>query len=273
LNAGEILDTAIRLYRKNFVAFFGIAAIPLLALTVLNIFWLLNYESTSVIDLVQSLLVGNFITFALTKAISNTYLGKPVTILGSYRIGWKRFGSLLGALFLEGIIVAAPLILFVCLSSAVLVSAYRGYSLTGVQVLTSCLILPCAIWAIFFSTRYIAVTPSIIAEDESAAGSLRRSWELTRGVWWRVFGIMFAVGLLVYLVSGLPATIVTAFVTYTRQVDTTTGLILVEVISQLGTMIAMPVQLAVNTLIYYDLRVRKEGYDLELMAQQMSEAG
>jgi hypothetical protein len=85
-------------------------------------------------------------------------------------------------------------------------------------------------------------------------------------------GGLVVTGLLVYLVSGLPQTIATYLFQATTVSYNLSSQIIPDMIAQIGAMLAMPIQLAVNTLMYYDLRVRKEGFDLELMAQQLARA-
>ena len=116
LGFGELLDAAIRLYRRNFLKFVGIIALVQIPITLLNLFFSLSAFSgwlwrispfpqtldadpagrfglefwggmgfSLLLGLVQVLLVQGFATAALTRAVADTYLGQPTGILDSYR--------------------------------------------------------------------------------------------------------------------------------------------------------------------------------------------
>ena len=77
--------------------------------------------------------------------------------------------------------------------------------------------------------------------------------------------------MLAYLIAGIPSMITSFALTFLsgNALDTLVrNQIIVAVVAQIGQILVLPLQLIIFTLLYYDLRIRKEGYDLELMAQQ-----
>jgi hypothetical protein len=104
-------------------------------------------------------------------------------------------------------------------------------------------------------------------------GALRRSWQLVKGKFWRVFGILLFGGLVVNIIGyalqfGVSALIIT--VGSWADLSDSTGAVVVTIalavaagIATLMTLIAsLAFMSAVQALIYLDLRVRREGLDL-----------
>ncbi|WP_238150933.1 hypothetical protein [Kribbella sindirgiensis] len=104
-------------------------------------------------------------------------------------------------------------------------------------------------------------------------GALRRSWQLVKGKFWRVFGILLFGGLVVNIIGyalqfGVSALIIT--VGAWADLSDSTGAVVVTIvlgvaagIATLMTLIAsLAFMSAVQALIYLDLRVRREGLDL-----------
>ena len=101
-------------------------------------------------------------------------------------------------------------------------------------------------FVIYLALRWIFVGQSILLEGVGSRDALSRSSDLVRGNWWWVFGIMFVVSIIISI-SGFIL-----------------GLIPFGAI--IGTILLTPIGLAAATLLYYDLRVRKEGYSFETLA-------
>jgi membrane-anchored glycerophosphoryl diester phosphodiesterase (GDPDase) len=136
------------------------------------------------------------------------------------------------------------------------------------------LLLVVAVASIFVYTRLLLTPQAIVLEDRQALAGLQRSWRLVGGSFWRTLAIMLLMGILIYLISALPAGILSFSLTLASG-GSTSNLMFNQAIStlvaEIGIIIALPLQLAVYTLLYYDLRIRKEGYDIEMMSQQAAQ--
>lgn len=312
MTIGDLLDAAFRLYRSHFVTFIGIAAllqVPMLIVQALAQYLLAGralidiarfsssppvvapgqnplsvlpvasfvtlYAVSLLLGLVQYLVVYNLITGALSKAISQSYMGQTISILGSYAIGWRRFFSLVAASlvpYLASLLLLVPVIGII---AAVFVSATGSAEpsvpLAIVLVLGMIgLIVAISIGIFVVYVRFLLTTQAIVLEDLGPLHALGRSWNLTRGSFWRTLGLIILMGIVVYIVAGIPASGVSLALQLTaRNVDAIVrGQIITLILSQIGLILALPLQFAVYTLLYYDIRIRREGYDLELKAQQ-----
>jgi uncharacterized membrane protein len=102
--------------------------------------------------------------------------------------------------------------------------------------------------------RYALATQVVILEDlDSGMDALPRSRELTDGYKWKVFGA----SVVTFLAVWIPLVAVSALL------PGPVG----EVLGVLFSLVLYPVFYTVFTLLYYDLRVRKEGFDLELLGR------
>jgi hypothetical protein len=126
------------------------------------------------------------------------------------------------------------------------------------------------IFYMYIYIKWALVVPAIMVEDLGAREGLRRSWKLVDGYWWRTVGLVVLLALLSSVIAGGPAVIFTLlFVAIFRTLDIVLITIVSGVISVLIAALFVPLQLIAMTLYYFDLRVRKEGFDLETaMAQR-----
>ncbi|MBI5354742.1 MAG: glycerophosphoryl diester phosphodiesterase membrane domain-containing protein [Chloroflexi bacterium] len=121
------------------------------------------------------------------------------------------------------------------------------------------------------TTRWSLATTVAVLEDTGAATSMRRSWTLTEQHFWRVFGTSFAAGLLSMLLSTLPALFITYLFEQVIHAPIRLSTIITMVLGQLTIILTTPLTVGVYVLIYYDLRIRKEGFDLLFLSEESSE--
>lgn len=313
MNVGDLLDAAFKLYRRHFLTFVGIAAllqVPMAILLTAVQFLLGGISSrfmdlsgdpaaisrsltqtlalsglSSVLALLQVLVVQNLISGALANAISRSYLGREVTILESYRFGTRRLMALIGASLLLFLVVLAVggLLIGLPLGFLAAVAAGGDPQQAGLGVaLFFCafgLLVLFGLGALFLYARLILSTQTIVLEGQGPVAGLRRSWQLVGGSYWRVVLVavlMWVISWIVSTITSLPLAAATFIITLRDPAQLPDSLAAVQVLSalasQIGYILVLPLQLSVFTLLYYDLRVRREGYDLELMAQQTAAA-
>ena len=273
----ELLDELFRLYRRHFSLIVGVAllvALPGLVWSLATGVYRLNstsytnlftatgtstvaFNSQQFSNLLGTLSLGGlgalillpFSLGAVYRAVTDVALGRPATIGVVLRETLARYWPLLGLVglfFVFALVWAiAELIGFVLLI------------LPGLAVL-------CA--AIYFLVRWSLTVAAMMAEDMGPIRGLGRSWNLVKGQWWRTFGILVIVTILqtiityaLFILFGLIAAI---FSTGDFQAA------LVQVGSTLLSALVSPITTIAVVLLYFDLRVRKEGLDLDQLAQQ-----
>ena len=166
------------------------------------------------------------------------------------------------------------LALIYMVGAAVLVLLVMGANLAG-PVLAVLLALAGGfglLWFLFFvACGYGVTAPAIVLEELSSSfDAFGRSWDLTRGFRLRLFGLMVVVGLVAAILPGMVVGVLSIAVLTLSDPDSAALLqpLLVVFASFLKIVLA-PVIPCALTLFYYDMRVRREAFDLQVLSQQL----
>jgi hypothetical protein len=188
-----------------------------------------------------------------------------VTVREAYRRAQPYWGSLIGAQLLIGLIVGAvglgPGLIMLGIGGALM--AAKAVVIGGVVMGLAGLVMLYLLVAA--SLCVMATIPAIVVENRSVGDALSRSFRLVSRGWkhalaaWVLLCLFVAAPLVVAYTPGVLASVRGgAF-----NMALTTGL------ASLVALLIMPITLAGQVVIYYDLRVRQEGFDLEMMAQNL----
>ena len=254
LSIGETLDAGFRLLRARFGTLLVCVLVPMVPLSIIATIIVastddkafdVNATATTSDDgaaiagtLIGALIQGAAAALAIAacfRVISSAYLGDRAEAGPSLRYGLSRLLPLMVAYIVLAIALGI---------SAILV------------------VLP-----IFLGVKWSVTFAAIVAERAGPFHAMRRSWGLTRGHWWRVFGTLLVVGLIalvLYLavVAGLGGAIATS-----DDMSEFTYATLTTALTVILFALLYPLVASIITVIYYDLRVRNEGFDLQLLAQ------
>jgi len=261
LSLGEILDRTFSLYRRNFLLFVGITGLPHLLILGLNLTQVLLIKAPLItaqpptrefqraggglmafglfgllIGVVIYVMAYLFSQAGTIYAVSELYLGRTTSIGASLRRAWGQLANLFGVCLLNGLAVIGAMIL---------------------------LIIP----GIYVACRLITCVPAALLEDLGARESLERSFRLTKGSAGRAFVIYLLYFVLVYaaaFIFMMPFGVVTALAAKDpTMLRLSVGLL--QVGNFLAGVLVGPFLLIATSVFYYDLRVRKEAFDLQLM--------
>lgn len=286
---GELLDQGIALYRRNFVTFVGIFAVVMVPLILAQIVfslltfgdWITQLQDpaaladpmaffspgyaigilgNSAVGILSFILVQGLATAALTRAIGDSYLGQPVTIGGAYRRIGSSWLNLLGALLL-GVLLAFLLLIWT------LIPCVGWFTGPGLLVFVAMAVIP-------------LLAPAIILERQPVGQAFHRVWDLTRRRFWPVVAYVFVLGLFAQIIVTGPTLVVTMifqflvgnpFNTLMGMVEPST-FVLQTIAESLTTMVVslvfLPLQASCIMLLYFDLRIRTEGFDLDVKLRQ-----
>lgn len=132
--------------------------------------------------------------------------------------------------------------------------------LTGLAVSLGLLAL--IVPGLYLLTRWAVAPAAVVLENTSVVGSLRRSWQLTHTETGHAFGILLAVWMSMAAVTGVLSTDITVSTPSPAQ---TSLLVIVGVVTSIAQFIVtVPAWGMAATLLYIDLRMRREGFDLVL---------
>jgi hypothetical protein len=308
MSTSQVLDRTFQLYKKNFLLFLGIAVIGPALTLVASLVQLAvlgspvmpdarNFDSgffkafflraaISGVVGITVLIVGNAIaTGATIHAVSMVHLGKTTTILESYKkittIFWRIVGIIVRVFFLawSPLIAVYALLLVVLAGLPFLLRGTGGELATTIGAVVAAFvglagILAAFLWAIFAYCRYALAVPACTVEGLPAKYSLVRSKFLSQGSFWRIFCIfVLTIALSIALTSFLqlpafffanpfamkPGTVSTGYLFWTHLGEF------------LGRTLAGPIATIAIALVYYDERVRKEAFDLQLMMENLGQ--
>jgi len=247
LSVGEILDVSFTLYRRHFAPLAGVAIVCSGIPVVLNMFieaaggMLENLPLVLVYYIVFAAL-SSVATAATVFIVSESYLGRPIDARAALRRAAPYIGKILLCSMLTALAVGIGFILFV---------------VPGIVLIAG----------------LILAVPAIVIEPRlSSSAALSRSWELTRGSRWRMFGLLLVLVILLYIPIAAIGGLVALFVPGAGTMFARPGAsVSVAVVALTGLMqiFIYPLFYCVLTVAYYDLRVRKEGFDLEVLASTL----
>ncbi len=264
----DIVDDAFDLYRENFALFAGISAVLIVPFQVLQIFWsslwfrsllgasspdpsqafgsLFAFFGGMMLILPLNLVVSAWQSGAVAIAVQDRLSGRASSAASAYRRLFQNAMPLLGASLLVGLLAL------------------------GISLIT------CGIGVLIVSVYYAFIGQAVALENRGAAAAGRRSRDMVAGYGGKVFGLIMLLGLVTAtLTLGITAImeLVTEMVPFFKTGDLATQqmreLVLSQVAQALGVILLAPLGPIAITLQYYDLRVRREGLDIEAQATQM----
>ncbi len=204
-----------------------------------------------------SLLVGAVFTGAIIDAAAAAHLGQERSLSQSFVVGFQS--SL--RIFFAGVLVTIAVILI-----GVVFNVASAFVSNGI-------VLFLIFCVYFFVQVYVQaswfVSPVIATiERHGPVSSLRRSWQLSSGFRWRIVGLVLLLVVLFLVLFVLVVFLIGLIATANQSA----GAIALFIAAFAAVPLWMPLFFGTMTVLYYDLRVRKEGFDLQLAAEAMPRA-
>ena len=208
----------------------------------------------------ELLIARPFLTAAILRAIAGAYLGETVTVGQAYRFALRRLGSILWVLFLWVLaIFAAPVAAVVLIA----ITAQSDAVWIGVVLLIGSLVFMAIVWV-----RWMFGPAVVVVEDERGTAALGRSWRLSKGSFWKLFGTTLLAVLLTQIVGGILGALALGLAFVPGPI----GAVLAGLASGAASVVTEPFAAAVTVLLYFDMRIRKEAMDLSILAREVHAA-
>ena len=243
---GDLLNETFAIYGKNFRQIIGLVAVIQVPFAIIAQFIGEGRVAYSVEGLLE-IFASVFIYAAIASAVAQHYAKGGVDFGACYSRVGLRIVSLATLAGILTLLMTTGLLLAFLVIPTIVVLVYLIYWSVGLQ--------------------------AMIVEGYKPLGAFRRSFGLVRGSWWRVCGITFVVAL-VALGLGLVLTAPFAFASRIVAPDAATALR--DVIQFLNLLVVLtvvpPVAAIASTLLYFDLRVRKEDYSLTILSREIGVA-
>jgi hypothetical protein len=282
LRIGEILDVSIKIYLRNALTFMAMVAMAVLPVMFIGTLALLSiapdlsgvvtesdvnaFVGGAIVIAILQFIGGLIATGACFKGVGDSYLGKTPGAGESVRFAAKKAHSLLWILFLTLLFIAIAMF-----AAALPLGLVAQGSEAGVIIAT-------IVFLVLFT--YLAVNlffgiAALLAEGLPGTQAMVRSWGLVKGRWWATFAVLVVAFLLTQIVGFVFDLVFDPLITVEpgETITSLTGVIVwSQIVGFIVGVLTQPFLAAVVAIAYFDLRVRKEGYDLELLARQIGEA-
>jgi hypothetical protein len=293
MSTGQVLDHTFALYRRNFLLFVGIACIGPAAYLIFQLLMVgsavvpVGSQRTATAGLsfgfgviagVIVMLAGMAIAHAATvKAVAAVYLGRKISIAAAYRSLSGRIWRVLGVFSLVMLIsgaAAGVIILLAVLIGTVAVvggaKAGTAGTVLGVIVGIGAAVVG-GLAAVAIYIRYSLAVQACVVEDVGVVASLKRSAVLSKGSRSRILTVYFVFGVLSYIVAfGLGAIAAAGGALLHNPM---LAMILIYVATFIAGALNGPLATIGISLLYYDERIRKEAFDLQLMMSNLEAPG
>jgi hypothetical protein len=260
LGVGEVLDFAIKICRARYLTLMKLVAIVVIPTQVISAIIRASTSNNSTVtttvngqvhltSAAWTTLAGSLVAVIISgiasqlasasclKSLSGAYLEGEATWQDSLRFALSRVGSIVWLAFLSSLLAGLALFLFV-------------------------------IPGVYFWGSWLVALPVLLIENTRGRAALRRSRQLVKGRWWPVVVTYLLAGLLVGIVSVVFGAVLGAVVGVSHASEGVR--ILVDAIAGiLSGVLTTPFIAAVIVVLYFDLRVRKEGFDLQMLAHHL----
>ena len=281
MGVSEILDITFSFYRRHFLLFLGVITFYFFGSLVkhsIESFLLGSDLKNLVANLVdmpfEVVSIGGIIV-----ATTTIYFGGHITSSAALKQSLRHFWHLLGCYLLWALPLMIPVIvLFIML---IMLPFAAGN-------LEATLFIPFAVlpFSLYFMVRWSFVAEVFLIERTGIKDAFKRSSELVRGTWWRVFGILalilmlsaaihyileFSLGSILILTKLAGATnLEDLFQWSVMETDLDSSNLFFFAVMTCADLVlrtlTAPIWVIGVTLLYFDLRIRKEGFDIELQA-------
>ncbi|HEX2931422.1 MAG TPA: hypothetical protein VHV54_16980 [Candidatus Binatia bacterium] len=253
MTTGVLLDRAFRLYTNNFSLMLGITATAYVPFYLIMLIFqsslgvnarsrsgdistlILNLAFIIVFVLLWASIAFPIAGGAATYAISERYLGNDITIGAALRRGLRCFWTLSLAEITATVRMLIGFLLF---------------------------FIPGILWML----SYALIVPVILVEGQKAIPSLRRSRDLLKGYRGKAFCVLLVI-IVLELILGAGAGMISNLFFNT---DSAGGALLHSAVGNLVSILMTPLFVIATILLYYDMRIRKEGFDLEMLSRAIA---
>lgn len=303
LSIGELLDRTFSYYRNNFWLFVGIVAAPQVAMVAVTLFMqslrltgpaptpskdpteiitrlprmMAGFAITMVVLLVAAIIIYSLVQGAVAFALSEVHLGRLTTVQAAFRSLRGKAWKLIDVVISIGVRVAGIYVLMML--GVVLIVAIPAGMISGsgkpnpaiIIILVFLIImgmLAAVVLAPVLMMRYALAVPALVLENLTARQAIKRSVTLAKGNIWKIFLIF----LLMYLITSViisvfqgPFIVVSIVIAARHGVPPLWLQIPSTISGGIGGTLSGPLIAIALTLLYFDARVRKEGFDLQLM--------
>jgi len=260
-SGGKILDLAFNIYFGNIVRLMTAASVVIVPLTIFTI----------VVSVIAFAEPGAFDTVGLVS-IGDTTRQVDLDLYNTLQIVIAAV-TILSYLLVIGVTYtsanAAYLGQEVDVGESITPAFRKLHSLLWVSILTIVFtalgLLALFVGAIFVAVMLAVAIPVLMVEDIRGYKACRRSWQLISKNGWRTFGVLFVAGIFTGLITVI-SSLIAEGANGLAEDQINLWIVVTQLLGGLAYLFAAPFSAVVTVVLYYDSRIRKEGFDIERLA-------
>lgn len=241
---------------------------------------LITYSVSLLVTAFLSVIVQMVLQGALVVPVLRAVLNRKTSFSQMWKLTKPRVGSLIclallyAASFIVGIIVFTAIVVGILFA----LNATTDGAILGAIALSLLASLPFIALAIWIGTKVLLAPAAIVVENLGAVAAIKRSWQLTRRNWWRTFGTSILAAIIAGVIGSVITTPITMLASFLAPVlvggeatpDQTFSILMVTqaitmIVAALVGAVTLAFQTGVMALIYVDLRMRRDGFDIVLL--------
>ncbi len=305
MSAGDVIDRAVRLYRRNFLALLRIVFGPSLVAYSGTVLYYIGERNFSLergetrVLMSFGLIVAGFCVWLVGKAafyavlggasrslVDHFFEGKPILARDVYRAVRERFWSLIGAMIVIGLLLMGAVAIFyfviaiVAVAAAIVAPLFNDapswLQATLIISLASLLVIGLVLLMLLVYSRVVYVPQVMMVEGKGVFNSISRSFSLASGGFWRIIALLlfwvyvaWSAWMLLFTPLGSIAYWLGIDPTPFNQDSPVWYNVAYQTVTQISEILIAPIAMLGFTLLYLDSRVRKEGFDVELLANRL----
>ncbi len=298
MSAGDIIDRAIRIYRRNFLALLRIVIAPSLVAYAGSVLMSIGWNNVNVskgdsrIVLTVLMIISGSLFWVIGKAafyavlggssrslVAHFFEGKPILAKDVYRAVRERIWSIIGATLMIGLMMMFVMfiayffiVLIAMIVTLMMATIMPGWMQAAVAIVVMVITVVIFLLAgLLVYSRIVYVPQILMVEEKGVFNSIGRSFSLATGQIRRLaalFLFWIYVSWSVLLLLFLPLGYISDWITPFSSEQPVWYGIAWQTVTQLSEILLMPIFMIGCTLLYLDSRVRKEGFDVELLANR-----
>ena len=243
-SAGDILRSSLAIYWANFTTIAAISVLPMLPVVIVQGVSELEKGITpsDFLVVLLNILIGLLTTASITVAVSDVCLGHEPHLQRSYRRAFSE---------MPGKVIGTGLLLFVILGVGFILLLVPG---------------------VLFFLWYLLAIPVVVLERVGGMAALRRSRELGKGFFLRnagVYLLLFVVLYVPFVITIFGGGTLFGYLGDSLGLDEHTILLVSASLGGIIGALFTPIFTIGIVLLYYDMRVKKEAYDLQSLADEL----
>jgi hypothetical protein len=286
LSTGEVLDRTFSVYRAHFWLFAGLASLEGSFSLILNAVQLLvrhvmllhhgfrvatlEQQVSGVVMLLLMLPVSAVVYAASVFALCEVYLGRGITAKEAVQATIGRWARYVGIGVWQGwsalwvfTIVALPAVILITVVPRFSHASSLGLAAVG-GFLFFVGFIGGGVYGVIAYIRNSLAVPAALMEQTGVRASMRRSKTLAAGTKGRIF-VVLLIAVALYVVAGTIESPMIIFIARTPRQEHVVAQAVMLLIGFVAHTLVSPVALIGLTLVYFDQRVRMEGFDLLMM--------